>query len=537
VSSIFSGAGTSSGPPASLPLGCDFHRQLVELCLDAAELIAPGLLTAAARAALRGRRWNVIARLTACATPDTERISDVLSCFRVPVPNEAHLLCAFHLAMGGLHVTVNLDDGIERAYALLSGEIELPPKTPAVFGEALTQWRARFPRDRPELTVLSASPGPAMLKNRPLLVKIRGSAGASGLLLPRTPLVDVAESVHLGAARLSVFDELVNADFTLITGYSGADIDCFEPLMAQLRPGHFGWVAPRVEPAVAARLRAISPGQPRHGLATDALRALLPRALARQVPDWPRARLAGPGYPGAFAAWRRNLPVFVSAEVCAWMLTEARQRDLAVALLRRLLELTGSARVATRLADALANGGTDTDHAEAAGLRHRAARERQAPRGVRAYAWACRAQHLPDLSFRDRLVAALRVWWLARRHTPLDRVRVAEIIAHTMLMALRRTRTTNAVLLMMYRALVRCAILFVRRALGSVERAAVGIGRRHAALYVQLARLRAAGPVWPAKPMPADVQHSLDWAERVYAHLGDEQGRTQVAALREAGPG
>jgi hypothetical protein len=46
-----------------------------------------------------GRLWRVVG----------EDALGCLRCLHVAVPNEAHMLCALHLARGGTHVTVNLD--------------------------------------------------------------------------------------------------------------------------------------------------------------------------------------------------------------------------------------------------------------------------------------------------------------------------------------------------------------------------------------------------------------------------------------------
>jgi len=330
---VFSGAGISCSPPACLPLGRRFHRDLLDTCLGAVDRLAPDLLSVESRLALRSRRWNVIARLAACSDPDRlPEVTSVLSCFQITVPTEAHLLSALHLAEGGHHVTVNFDNGIECAYALLSGRLDLPKGAQAAFAEPLAEWRAGFPPNAPPLRVAHRPADMADTECHPQLVKLRGTAGAPELLIG-VPVVDMAESVCLGQARLIMFDALVATDSLLITGYSGEDLDCVEPLLARLRHGTFSWVAQHIDTDLAARLKVIDSRQPVNGDATAALRQLL--GQRRRLPPWPTIHRPDPQYGHAFALWRRRLSDQVAAEACGWMLSDAGYDGPAVELFDR----------------------------------------------------------------------------------------------------------------------------------------------------------------------------------------------------------
>ncbi|MGP0100876.1 MAG: hypothetical protein ACLPUT_04540 [Solirubrobacteraceae bacterium] len=111
VSAVFTGAGISGAAPASLPLGYTLRDRVLELMHRNAARYAPDLVGEEQLESLRqperkleqvlGRLWRVLG----------EEALGCIDCLRVALPNEAHMLCALHLARGGLQVTVNFDRG------------------------------------------------------------------------------------------------------------------------------------------------------------------------------------------------------------------------------------------------------------------------------------------------------------------------------------------------------------------------------------------------------------------------------------------
>jgi hypothetical protein len=116
---VFSGAGISASPPACLPLGNQLRDAVLHVMFLGARSYAPDLVDeeqfkrmGAPERKLEqvlGRLWRIIG----------ERAMESLRCLAIDVPNESHMYCALHLARGGVHVTVNLDRGVEAAYQLL----------------------------------------------------------------------------------------------------------------------------------------------------------------------------------------------------------------------------------------------------------------------------------------------------------------------------------------------------------------------------------------------------------------------------------
>ena len=251
------------------------------------------------------------------------------------MPNEAHLLAALHLAHGGYHVTVNLDDGIETAHQLLQGVRPLPEMAPSLHREALRAWQELLPRGAPALTVLAGGRcRPRLLRARPLLVRLHGSAGVSpdGVVRPRRPDVDDAEVTDLGHRRAAAIEVLAGEPFVLVTGYSGADFASFGPLVAGLARGRFAWVAPDVPPAVREALIAVDPAQPVTGRAVDALRSILPV----EPPAWPHEPWFDAGFERRWATWCAGLAPDVTATALASVLAEAGWQEESTALLARV---------------------------------------------------------------------------------------------------------------------------------------------------------------------------------------------------------
>ena len=332
LAALFTGAGLSAAPPAGLPLGEEFNRRLLQVCFDAGARVAPGLVDHESLDALADGRWNFLARLDAVA-PGVA--AGAVRCMGVVMPNEAHLLAALHLAHGGYHVTVNLDDGIETAHQLLQGVRPLPEMAPSLHREALRAWQELLPRGAPALTVLAGGRcRPRLLRARPLLVRLHGSAGVSpdGVVRPRRPDVDDAEVTDLGHRRAAAIEVLAGEPFVLVTGYSGADFASFGPLVAGLARGRFAWVAPDVPPAVREALIAVDPAQPVTGRAVDALRSILPV----EPPAWPHEPWFDAGFERRWATWCAGLAPDVTATALASVLAEAGWQEESTALLARV---------------------------------------------------------------------------------------------------------------------------------------------------------------------------------------------------------
>lgn len=347
---IFSGAGLSDVAPASIPMGNAFHRRLRELCLARSAPYAGDLVDAATLDAIRTSRLNLLARIEN-TSPGAG--SSAIQFMTVAVPNECHLLAALHLAHGGLHLTMNFDDGIEQAYALLSGDSELPAGAKPIFHQALQVWRDRFPNPSPALRVVSRSQeiGSA-LPGHSILVKLHGSLGrhAEGLTLPMPSMTDEPDPGDLGMDRKRAFDALAAEGFVLVTGFSGTDLASCSALLSRLAPGRFWWIAPKVEADVRRRVAAIDPGQPMAGPSVEALRT----TLAIDLPAWPRRRAPGPAFDDRLNEWAARLAPEVAAEAIAWALMDAAHVDEAVEIFRRLVRGGAGARTQIRLADALA---------------------------------------------------------------------------------------------------------------------------------------------------------------------------------------
>ncbi|HYS35095.1 MAG TPA: SIR2 family protein, partial [Pseudonocardiaceae bacterium] len=343
---VFSGAGISGEAPASLPRGFALRDDVLRHMHTAARAVAPDLVTAAALDALvasprklevvLGRLWGTIG-------------ADALRCLlalRVEVRNEAHLLAALHLALGGTHVSLNFDVGIELAYGLLTGRGTLPATAPDEYRAALPAWRALVPRDTPPLRVVVAHDEFARWAatgGRPALLKIHGSLTADQRDLVDVVVVDIEELGQLSDGRRAAIDSLRTADRLLITGYSGTDPDVYEPLLAAAERPTSTWCCYQLDTRspvhddTAAHGIEMRLGAP-DGLAVTALRDLLGHL---DVPGWPALPVPGPTYRERFDEWadwlRSRHTAQAVAKAWAWLVADLGDLDTAVAILRRLV--------------------------------------------------------------------------------------------------------------------------------------------------------------------------------------------------------
>jgi hypothetical protein len=529
---ILTGAGISVDAPASLPLGDEFHERLLWCCHAAARRFAPEAVTAGGiQLLISGGRRNILGCIEDCL--DTGTVADVLGCMRVRIPTEAHLLCALHAAHGARHATINFDNGVELAYALLTGAAELPDDAPAEYRDALGAWRATMPDSGP-LRVVST---PHELAERcygdqPTLIKLRGSVdiGTDGTVVPLRPALEDLESTRLDEDRFAALCAVAASEHLLITGHSGRDLDCFESLRGLLRPARFSWVVPEISAAVASRLRAIDPAQPIIGEAGPALRAYLPG-----LPEWPRITWHPAAFERRFELWWSRVPPVAAAQAYAWMLSEAGRHAEPIAILRALLHAGGGARVRLRLADLLARRGQPADLAEAARIFNQAAGGTATRAEIRAYAWTrrteCQADATP-LTIRRALVGAV-YGSSALLITPPRKVRmVARVLAALGYLARQaidgqlptagRSRTRIAMLTW----LARAALGLLHAARRRADRA--GTGTRQSDLELEVVATQARLCLLSGGPPPADAMSRLVGVQRAYAHRGNSVGELRV---------
>jgi hypothetical protein len=112
-SAVFSGAGISGEAPASLPRGFGLRDDLLRLMHTVARESLGSVVADQqfdALVASTRKLEVVLARLSGAAGVDA---AECVLALHVRLPNEAYVLTALHLALGGTHVTLNFDIGIE----------------------------------------------------------------------------------------------------------------------------------------------------------------------------------------------------------------------------------------------------------------------------------------------------------------------------------------------------------------------------------------------------------------------------------------
>jgi hypothetical protein len=340
---VFSGAGISGEAPASLPRGFRLRDDLLRLMHAEARSSLETAVTDEQLAELlaSGRKLEVVlARLSGATGAEA---ADCLLSLQLRVPNEAHLLAALHLAHGGIHVTLNFDVGIEVAYELLTGRVASP--LPKPYEAALAYWQTLAPSHAPGLRVvashaefddwLAAGMPPALLK-------VHGSLSHDQKHLVDVVVLDIDELGQLTRARRAAVDSLSSAKRLLVTGYSGADPDVYEPLLSAMQAPLSTWCCYSLPPRspvpedLRSRQIALLTGAPA-GLAVTALRDLLDLPGA---PLWPQQQLAGPGYQERFDQWAHMVRArHCSAKLAiawAWLLADGGDLDTAERMLGEL---------------------------------------------------------------------------------------------------------------------------------------------------------------------------------------------------------
>jgi len=463
---VFSGAGISGEAPASLPRGFGLRDDLLKLMHAVAGQSLGDQVTAGQLADLvgSGRKLEVVlARLSGAAGTDA---ADCLLALRLSVPNEAHMLAALHLALGGTHVTVNFDVGIELAYAVLTGEAAADA-LPEPYRSAVAGWQALVPADVPALRVVAShrhfdvwaagDKGPALLK-------VHGSLSRDQRHLADVVVLDIDELGQLTPSRRAAIDSLVSAKRLLITGYSGADPDIYRPLLVAASASASSWCCyslPDGSPVpqdLHARRIGLKTGTPA-GLAVSALRDLLGLTGA---PSWPQQELPGPGYRERFDKWAQQFaagrPADKISVAWAWLLADGGDLDTAERMLRELASREwADAGTRLRYAEVLYTRAHGDDRARAEALYRQIAADKQADTGTRLM---CRLR-TGDIS-RGRVIrdGQLAITHLARAYTqPLQ-----------VLLATRAGRRESEAAADAYRALQHTTLRILERAAAIVPR-------------------------------------------------------------------
>jgi hypothetical protein len=275
-------------------------------------------------------------------------------------PEQGTYARALHLARGGVVITVNFDRGIEVAYDLITGRIDLPPGMVPCYGSNLDCWRARAEGVPALRTVAAREQFGQWLADGspPALLKIHGSLAATGRRLVDVVVEDTEELGGLSEERRAAVENLSRASRLLITGYGGLDPDVYAPLLRAASATDSRWASRWVAEdspirADCEELRVeLVVGEP-HGLAVHALRALLSEDKLR----WPGEELNGPTWSTRLDAWTEKLTNRHSgarfAHAWAWLLADVGDRDAAARLMRRVLSDCPYTAAQVRLGDIL----------------------------------------------------------------------------------------------------------------------------------------------------------------------------------------
>lgn len=358
---VFTGAGLSGSAPASLPLGYTLRDAVLGFMFEEASHAAQHLVTPRqlAQLSVPARKLEqVLGRLWRVTGSDA---LESLRCLEINVPNEAHMLAALHVALGGIHATVNLDRGVEVAYGLLAGAIEIPNSWRADYAEALDTWRAvagknihgcRVVASREEFDTWVRDRKPSAL------LKIHGSLPPDDGDLVDVVVEDTEELGGLTPSRLAAINHLAEFSTLIITGYGGLDPDVYRPLLRAARRTDAVWATKSIDECsqlhtdLTAAGITVRVGDP-DGLATTALSDLLDVA-----PTWPDAWPAGePTWEDRFTLWRSWFRHSYHPEqfalAWAWLLADSGDSDAAIALLEHLVSRGPGVQTRVRLADAL----------------------------------------------------------------------------------------------------------------------------------------------------------------------------------------
>ena len=544
---VFSGAGISGEAPASLPRGFGLRDDLLRLMHTAARETLGSQVTDRQLANLlgSGRKLEVVlARLSGAAGAEA---ADCLLALRLHMPNEAHMLSGLHLALGGTHVTLNFDVGIELAYEMLTGG-RSAGALPDQYRSALASWRALVPPGTPALRVVASHrefDAWAAGGKGPALLKVHGSLSRDQRHLVDVVVLDIDELGQLTASRRAAIDNLASADRLLITGYSGTDPDAYWPLLAAAKRQASSWRCyslPDSSPVpddLRTRQITLTTGAPA-GLAASALRELLSLGAA---PSWPQQELPRPGYRERFNEWaqefRADHPPDKIAVAWAWLLADGGDLDTAERMLRELAgREAADAGTLLRYAEVLYTRAHGDDRTRADVLYRQIAADKHADAGTRLM---CRLR-TGDISrgrvIRDgklaitNLVSAYKQPLLvlaATRGGRREQEAAADAyraLQHTTLRVLERAAAAGPK--WTWPALARLCRA-TRRLGGPAERLAAN-GNRRSLIRQHRLLLSAYGCLLAGQPPPAGLQQEIESLRDAYRSADDLPGSGNLAA-------
>jgi hypothetical protein len=552
---IFSGAGISGEAPAALPRGFGLRNDLLRE-IHAAAMSAPAAASLITDVQLDeligsqrklevvlGRAWGTIG-------------DDALGCLltlTVEVPNEAHMLAAVHLARGGTHVTLNFDVGIEIAYDLLTGRAELPAGAPEEFSRLLPIWRRSIPAGTPPLRVAASRVDLRAwdVSGRPAaLLKPHGSLTRDQTGLVDVVVVDIEELGQLAPGRRAAIDRVAGCDLLLITGYSGADPDVYQPLLDAAPTDNGRRTTWRcyslaedspVRADTGARGIELVLGDP-DGLATTALRDLLGLADA---PPWPESVVPGTAYEERFRDWARRLtaahPPELFAQAWAWLAADLGDLDGAEAIAARLAD-GGNFGARLRHAEILYTRAHGTDRDRAGRLFHHLGRESGADLATRAHcllragdvARGRATRGKPGLMTIAHLARAFaepaRVLWITRngRRDQESAADAYRAVQQTGLRIVERGAATAP-------AAAWPVLVIAARTLTAAGRRAEAIasnGNRRALVRQQRMMLTALAALLSGRPAPAGLDGELRRLHDAYRAADDLPGAGNCTAAR-----
>jgi hypothetical protein len=475
-------------------MGRWLRDEVLDVCERSARRVWPDVPRASALPTARWKLEYVLGRLHGAAGETALNVLDVL---RVEVPNEAHMLCAGVLAMGGTLATVNLDNGVELGYALLRGELSLPKHAQSKFALALLRWQEALP-SLPPLDVLTRNADFvrwSQHRSQPVLAKFHGSIAPVTGNRPVEPVIsDFVELTPLSATKRNVMEWVLSRD-VLVTGYAGGDGDTYTPLLSGLRPEHFRWLDPRPPERIKQDIGALDPRQPETGTAVDGLRS---HPALKGLPRWPGIDLgADARIARQLASWRAQIDHLDAADAYAWMLLDAREHQASAELSRILWRMTRRRRALRRLADAHYHYGGIASKNVAARMYLHLLRPGSCESGLRTYALqrlgetqrgrAIQGPHGSRTSLLAATVAPTAAWLLSwpDRAGPQARTSALGSLAHLALRVLEARMATST----HHRARLVLLAMLARYATGGHTDTTGGHG--HIYTEVQLAELQA----------------------------------------------
>jgi hypothetical protein len=470
-----------------------------------------------------------------------------LLALRVSVPDEAHMLAGLHLALGGTHLTLNFDIGIEMAYELLTGGVAADD-LPGPYRSALAAWRALVPADAGPLRVVASHQefdAWAADGQRPALLKVHGSLSRDQRHLVDVVVLDIDELGQLTASRRAAIDHLATAQHLLITGYSGVDPDVYRPLLAASPARLSSWCCyalPEGSPVpqdLRTRQISLTTGAPA-GLAVSALRELLGLGSG---PSWPQHELAGPGYRERFDQWARDYrasrPADKIAVGWAWLLADGGDLDTAAGMLAELAgRPSADAGTLLRYAEVLYTRARGQDRARAGNLYRQIAADRQADPGTRlmcrlrlgdiARGRVIRDGHLAPADLLKAYLQPARVL-VATRVGQREREAAADAfraLQHTTLRVLERAAATAP---RWCWPVLAPLCLAARRFSYPAERLA-GNGNRRSLIRQHRLLLSAYACLLASQPPPPGLQQDTESLRDAYRSADDLPGSGNLAA-------